>query len=374
MAYYGYKPAEQAIQIGDNTIVSADIADGSIVNADVNSSAAIAMSKTQLAAGTGITLSTNTLNVDAAQTQITSVGTIGTGVWNGTAIASAYLDADTAHLSGTQTFSGAKTFSSGVAINSGSANKITHNHGSTALEIENQGSKRALYVHSNVDDGQDNPLVEIKADNPAFDQEVLRIHNDGANHSLQVLDDGRLTDSHGRVINFRNTVIIMTSNLGTTELNKESVGFKSDGRQALDEESLRSSVQQALKKEFRPEFLNRIDEIIVFNPLTENQIEMIVEILESEVRERLKERNITFQLTSRARKWLTREGYDPFFGARPLRRAVQRFVEGPLSKRVLSGEFKSDDNIKIDVKDNSLTFKKNKVSKNKKVNRDSVKV
>ena len=116
MAYYGYKPAEQAIQIGDNTIVSADIADGSIVNADLNSSAAIAMSKTQFVAGTGLTLATNTVNVDAAQTQITSVGTIGTGVWQGTAVASAYLDADTAHLSGTQTFSGAKTFSAAASF------------------------------------------------------------------------------------------------------------------------------------------------------------------------------------------------------------------------------------------------------------------
>ena len=113
MAYYGFKPAEQAIQVGDNTIVSADIADGSIVNADLNASAAIALSKTQLVAGTGITLATNTLNVDAAQTQIISVGTIGTGVWQGTKVASAYLDDDTAHLSTTQTFSGAKTFSSG---------------------------------------------------------------------------------------------------------------------------------------------------------------------------------------------------------------------------------------------------------------------
>ena len=130
--------------------------------------------------------------------------------------------------------------------------------------------------------------------------EIEKAHPDAFNILLQILDDGRITDGQGHTVDFRNTVIIMTSNLGTTELNKESVGFKSDGRQALDEESLRSSVQQALKKEFRPEFLNRIDEIIVFNPLTENQIEMIVEILESEVRERLKERNITFQLTSRA--------------------------------------------------------------------------
>jgi len=117
--YFGNEPAKSAIKVGDNTILSSSIADGVIINADIKSDAAIAMSKTALSAGTGITLATNTLNVDAAQTQITSVGTIGTGVWNGTAIASAYLDADTAHLSGTQTFSGAKTFSSKILVETG---------------------------------------------------------------------------------------------------------------------------------------------------------------------------------------------------------------------------------------------------------------
>ena len=135
MAYYGYKPAEQAIQIGDNTIVSADITDGSIVNADLNASAAIAMSKTQLVAGTGITLATNTLNVDAAQTQITSVGTIGTGVWQGTKVASAYLDDDTAHLSGS-TFTGT-IIQGDLQINTPSSNisQIKHNNGSGALNL-----------------------------------------------------------------------------------------------------------------------------------------------------------------------------------------------------------------------------------------------
>ena len=139
MAYYGFKPAEQAIQVGDNTIVSADIVDGVIVNADINASAAIALSKTQLVAGTGITLATNTLNVDAAQTQITSVGTIGTGVWQGTAVASAYLDADTAHLSGTQTFSGAKTFSSAVNVALSDAS-VSPSSDADDLVVENNGA------------------------------------------------------------------------------------------------------------------------------------------------------------------------------------------------------------------------------------------
>ena len=111
MPYFGNEPAKSAIKVGDNTVLSATIANGVIINEDIKSDAAIAMSKTALVAGTGITLATNTLNVDAAQTQITSVGTIGTGVWQGTVVASAYLDADTAHLSTTQTFSGDKTFS-----------------------------------------------------------------------------------------------------------------------------------------------------------------------------------------------------------------------------------------------------------------------
>ena len=147
MAYYGYKPAEQAIQIGDNTIVSADIADGSIVNADLNSSAAIAMSKTQLVAGTGLTLSTNTLNVDAAQTQITSVGTIGTGVWNGTAVASAYLDADTAHLTTAQTFTGAKTFS---GANGSAKIALTDSTNSKTITFETDDGNLHIDTHEGV--------------------------------------------------------------------------------------------------------------------------------------------------------------------------------------------------------------------------------
>jgi hypothetical protein len=191
VAYYGFKPAEQAIQIGDNTIVSADIADGSIVNADLNASAAIAMSKTQFVAGTGLTLSTNTLNVDAAQTQITSVGTIGTGVWNGTPITSAYLNAAQTAITSVGTLTS-------LTVGSTSINKITHNHGSTALEIENLGSKRGLYVHSDVDSGQDNPLVEIKVDNVAFDQPALKIQQDGVGAGapcLALYQTGQTTDS-----------------------------------------------------------------------------------------------------------------------------------------------------------------------------------
>ena len=145
MAYFGNKPSDQAIKIGDNTILSSMIDDGVIVDADINASASISVSKTQLAGGTGLTLSTNTLSVDASQTQITSVGTIGTGVWQGTKVASAYLDDDTAHLSGTQTFSGAKTFSATVLID-GVSNY-------TGLEVKGSGGSRPQIQWSNANDG-----------------------------------------------------------------------------------------------------------------------------------------------------------------------------------------------------------------------------
>ena len=192
--------------------------------------------------------------------------------------------------------------------------------------------------------------------------EVEKAHPEAFNILLQILEDGRLTDGHGRTVDFRNTVIIMTSNLGTAELERQPVGFRSDGRQAVDEERLRSSVQEALKKAFRPEFLNRIDEIVVFKPLDPEQIERIVEIMGREIQTRLAERSITFELTEAARKWLAREGYDSFYGARPLRRAIQRFVEGPLSKGVLSEQFKPGDHIVVDAGQEGLTFTKANVA------------
>ena len=187
--------------------------------------------------------------------------------------------------------------------------------------------------------------------------EIEKAHPEVFNILLQVLEDGRLTDGHGRTVDFRNTVIIMTSNLGTDGLRRQPFGFRPDSRDADDEmRQLRESVDAALKRTFRPEFLNRIDETIVFHPLAQDQIVQIVALMTKEVQARLEEREISFELTADATVWLAREGFDPVYGARPLRRAVQRQLENPLSRAVLSGEFAAGDRILVDAGDNGLTL------------------
>ena len=188
--------------------------------------------------------------------------------------------------------------------------------------------------------------------------EIEKAHPDVFNVLLQILEDGRLTDGHGRTVDCRNTVIIMTSNLGTGEVGRQPFGFRSDGRAAIDDQRLRDSVQDALKRAFRPEFLNRIDEIIIFDPLNEDQIERIVGLMSGEVLQRLEDRQITFELDAEAVKWLAQEGFDPTFGARPLRRAVQRHLENPLSRAILTGEFESGDHVYVGVDRDGLTFNK----------------
>ena len=187
--------------------------------------------------------------------------------------------------------------------------------------------------------------------------EIEKAHADVFNVLLQILEDGRLTDGHGRTVDFRNTVVIMTSNLGTGEVGRQPFGFRKDGRDVVDEHRLRDSVQEALKRAFRPEFLNRIDEIIIFDPLTQDQIESIVGLMAAEVQKRLADREITFELTPDARQWLSKEGFDPTFGARPLRRAVQRYLETPVSKAILAGEFQPGDHILVDSGPEGLTFR-----------------
>ncbi|MDP2328848.1 MAG: AAA family ATPase, partial [Dehalococcoidia bacterium] len=186
--------------------------------------------------------------------------------------------------------------------------------------------------------------------------EIEKAHPDIFNTLLQVMDDGRLTDSHGRTVDFRNTVLIMTSNLGTGA-KTESLGFRratSDG----DADRLHTEVESALKRAFRPEFLNRLDDIVVFEPLTEPEIRRIAALEVDEVRERLTERAIDFVVTERALDVLAREGYDPEYGARPLRRLIERKVENPLAKRVLSNEFHEGDRITVDHDGKDFTFER----------------
>jgi ATP-dependent Clp protease ATP-binding subunit ClpC len=190
--------------------------------------------------------------------------------------------------------------------------------------------------------------------------EIEKAHPDVWNALLQILEDGRLTDGQGHVVDFRNTVIIMTSNIGTAFGPKGgTLGFRHQGdRGTFDDTRLRGDIQDALRQQFRPEFLNRIDEIIVFHTLTAEQVIQIVDLQMKEIAERLSETgNIAIELTPAAKKWLGEQGYDPAFGARPLRRTLQKQVESPLSVKILQGEFKNGDTIVVDYDaDEGLTF------------------
>ncbi|NQT31072.1 MAG: AAA family ATPase [Deltaproteobacteria bacterium] len=190
--------------------------------------------------------------------------------------------------------------------------------------------------------------------------EVEKAHPDVFNSLLQILDDGRLTDGHGRTVDFKNTVVIMTSNVGAELIRRQmSLGFASTKEakaEKLDYDAMKERVLGEMKKTFRPEFINRIDEIIVFHQLTEQQLRQIVDLLAKDLQERLADRKLSIELSEEAKSWLAREGYDPVFGARPLRRAIERYVENPLSSKILSGELKEGDTIRVDAGKDGLTF------------------
>jgi len=180
--------------------------------------------------------------------------------------------------------------------------------------------------------------------------EIEKAHPEVWNTLLQILDDGRLTDGQGRVVDFRNTVLIMTSNLGTEYINRGgTLGFIGSKDEAEDREA-KLKVDKALKSTFRPEFLNRIDEIIMFSKLSLDDMKKIVDIQMEEVRQRLSENGIEFELDDDARQWLATIGYDQAFGARPLKRALQKYVESPISTKYLGGELKRGDKIQIKKK------------------------
>jgi ATP-dependent Clp protease ATP-binding subunit ClpC len=191
--------------------------------------------------------------------------------------------------------------------------------------------------------------------------EIEKAHPDVFNSLLQLLDDGRLTDGHGRTVDFKNCVIIMTSNVGVELIKRESeLGFtprKDESRTEKERyEVMKEKVMAEVKKTFRPEFLNRLDEIIVFHELAKEQLRSIVDLMVRDLQQRLAERKLDIKLTKKAKSWLVKEGYDPVFGARPLRRVIERYVENPLSTRLLRGEFKEGDTVKVDLGDEGLTF------------------
>jgi ATP-dependent Clp protease ATP-binding subunit ClpA len=189
--------------------------------------------------------------------------------------------------------------------------------------------------------------------------EIEKAHPDLFNVLLQILDDGRLTDGQGRTVDFRNTIIIMTSNLGTSSDNKGRFGFVTSRAQDETQREVRQEVvEKALREAFRPEFLNRIDEIIVFEPLTEKELSKIVELMLNEVLNRLSDREVAFEVTEAAKAELVKVGYDRLYGARPLRRTVQRKIENPLARRILAGDFVEGDTIRVDYDGSEFTFSK----------------
>jgi ATP-dependent Clp protease ATP-binding subunit ClpB len=177
--------------------------------------------------------------------------------------------------------------------------------------------------------------------------EIEKAHAEVFNTLLQLLDEGRLTDGHGRTVDFKNTVVIMTSNVGTEFM---------DGRQAQTDEQRRELVMAALRQHFRPEFLNRIDEIVIFHSLTREHLKEIVEIQVRNLKRLLAERQLEIELTDAAKELLAEQGYDPAFGARPLKRVIQRQVQDPLALRLLQGDFQDGDRVQVDAVDGRLIF------------------
>ncbi len=182
------------------------------------------------------------------------------------------------------------------------------------------------------------------------------------NTLLQLLDDGRLTDGHGRTVNFKNTVVIMTSNAGVELIKRQTrIGFLPTEDEAKTRkqgyETMKEKVMGEVRTLFRPEFLNRLDDIIVFHELSEAQLRHIVDFMIKDLQGRLSEHKLKLEITDNAKSWLAKIGFDPQYGARPLRRAIERYVENQLSTKVLSGEFKEGNTIIVDLTDEkTLTF------------------
>jgi len=205
--------------------------------------------------------------------------------------------------------------------------------------------------------GQLTEAVRRKPFSVILFDEIEKAHPDVFNTLLQILEDGRLTDSQGRTVDFKNTIIIMTSNLGTRDIAKGvGIGFAATRSESGDYDKMREKVHEELKKSFRPEFLNRIDEVIVFHSLTQDDVKSIVDLLMKRVRDQLKAKDVDIELTEEAKVLLAEKGYDQALGARPLRRTIQRLLEDPLSEKLLYKEFRAGETILVDVRDGEIVF------------------
>jgi ATP-dependent Clp protease ATP-binding subunit ClpB len=199
--------------------------------------------------------------------------------------------------------------------------------------------------------GQLTEAVRRKPYSVVLLDEIEKAHHDVFNVLLQILDDGRLTDSHGRTVNFKNTLIIMTSNIGSPNLIE---GIDDQGH--IREEA-RRQVMAELRQSFRPEFLNRVDDVVLFKPLTRQEIVKIVQLQLGDLRRRLEQRDLALNVSARAAELAATEAYDPVYGARPLKRYLQQEIETPIARRIIAGEFREGSGIKVDVKDNALIIR-----------------
>ena len=196
--------------------------------------------------------------------------------------------------------------------------------------------------------------------------EIEKAHPEVYNILLQIMEDGRLTDSHGRVIDFKNVILIMTSNIGARSIQGEremgfgraAAGPKSSEEVSRQMDSIKGRITDELKRVFRPEFLNRVDETIIFHPLSADEINEVVTLMLDRVSKQVAQKGMDFEVTDAAKRFLAREGFDPQYGARPLRRAVQRLVEDPLSEEILLGKFNANDTVVVDYDGESgITFR-----------------
>lgn len=204
--------------------------------------------------------------------------------------------------------------------------------------------------------GQLTEKVRRKPFSVVLFDEIEKAHPDIFNSLLQILEEGRLTDGQGRVVDFKNTIIIMTTNLGSREISRGALGFTLEGDAANDYDQMRSRVNEELKKNFKPEFLNRVDEVIVFPQLTREELMQIVDLFIGRLQQRLDERDLKLTLTTAAKDRLIELGYEPALGARPLRRTVQREIEDEISERILTGDIQSAQDITVDFADDAFTF------------------
>ncbi len=205
--------------------------------------------------------------------------------------------------------------------------------------------------------GQLTEAVRRKPFSVVLFDEVEKAHPDVFNALLQILEDGRLTDAQGRTVDFKNTVLIMTSNLGTRDLGKQGLGFTPAADEDDTYKRMQAQVDEELKRHFRPEFLNRIDDTIVFHQLTREQVKEIVDLMLTRVKGQLRSKDLDIELTEDAKTWLAEKGYDASLGARPLRRTIQREIEDTLSEKILFGEFSAGQLIVADVEDDEISFR-----------------